>query len=253
LLRGEIRKGLDAAAFVYQGFFDMDMVIDIVERAGIPFLMYNMDDLQKRGLGYIGPDNFKGGRLAANFIGKVLESRQKPNVLIIDLKSDFFPHPNSQRVEGFLSIMKEQYPFIHYSHDYIKTESDDPRVEQQLKRILGTGEKKPDAIYFLPTCHTQFQRFLEKNDYRHSIILQHDIDDVSVTSLENRLITAVVYQDPILQGYTVVRTLEKALESKESLPRKEIEISHTLIFKENIGFSQNHFLLLEPNEPIMQN
>jgi ABC-type sugar transport system substrate-binding protein len=46
-----------------------------------------MGDPRKRGVGYIGLDNFKGGRLAANFIGKALESRQNPNVLIKKVQS----------------------------------------------------------------------------------------------------------------------------------------------------------------------
>ena len=259
LLKRELRKGLDAAAFVYQSFFNMDEIIGIAEKAGIPFLFFNMDDPGKRGLAYVGTDSGKGGRLAANFIGKVFESKTRAEALIIFHKKPetnkknpvALPDPNRQRLDGFLSVMKEQYPSIHCSLAYVNDDNDDHRIERQLRHIFGAGKKKPEAVYFLPSCLSCFHRFLEKNDFKESVILQHDIDDEAIACLDKKLITAVVYQDPVLQGYMAVKYLEKVLEIKTAIPRREIEISHTMIFRENTGFSRNHFLLLEPDTPVI--
>ena len=250
LLKSELKKGLDAAAFVYQRIFDMDKIIGIAENAGIPFFMYNIDDPKKRGLGYVGPDNNEGGRLAANFIGQIMGSRSGPEVLIINEKKfsgkqNIIPEPNTQRLEGFLSVIKEQYPQVHCSICYIE---DNDTLERQLQGILNPRKKKKDAIYMISPRLTQFHQALRRTGRRQSIILQHDIDDEAVDCLENNIISAAIYQDPILQGYSVVRTLEKALEAKTVMPRQEIKISHSLIFKENIDFLKNHYFLGEVND-----
>jgi LacI family transcriptional regulator len=250
VLKKEIKQGLDAAAFVNQRIFDMRQVFALVEKVGIPYLMYNVDAPETKRLCYIGSDYQAGGRLAANFIGKALEIKGKGTCLVIGFiqnHTEMTPKPdiNSERLEGFFSVMHEQYPRISCRIEYITANLTGFQAYTQIETILKVHEKQVDAVYCIPAFNIAFLQGLKKFNYRNTITVQHDIDDSTLEGLANNLLTAVVFQDPVLQGYTAVRALEHILESKTTERQKDIEIAHTLIFKENINSLNNHLLAFE--------
>jgi len=252
LLSREIKNGLDAAAFVCQDIFDMNRIISIVENENIPYLLYNVDAAGTGRICYIGTDYRSGGRLAANFIGKALELKQAGRALAVGFirKSYRFPAMpdiNSERLEGFLSVMKERFNGVSCTVEQVDTKTS---VERQIMQILKKYQNKTDAVYFIPAYNDAYHQALQRYEFRRTITLQHDIDDSAISCLESDLLTAVVFQDPILQGYTVVRTLENILESKYRGRLKDIEIAYNLVFRDNINFLQNHYLMPEAAEQL---
>ena len=245
LLSREIKNGLDAAAFVCQDIFDMNSIIGMVEKENIPYLLYNVDAADTGRICYIGTDYRSGGRLAANFIGKALELKQSGRALAVNfIRTNYrfpaMPDINSERLDGFLSVMKEHFPGVSCAVEQIDTKTS---VERQIMQILKEYRTKTDAVYFIPAYNDIYHQALKRLDFNRIITLQHDIDDSALSCLESDLLTAVVFQDPILQGYTVVRTLENILESKYRGRLKDIEIAYNLVFRENINFLRNHYLM----------
>jgi LacI family transcriptional regulator len=250
LLSREIKNGLNAAAFVYQDIFDMNKIIGMVEKANIPYLLFNTDDADTGRLLYIGSNYRHGGRLAANFIGKALETKRGGKALVVgftrkELRYSAMPNINAERLDGFLTVMRKRFPGIECVVEHVDSKRD---AEQQVMRILKKYRNITDAVYFIPPYNDVYHRALERYDYRKVITLQHDIDDTALRYLESDLLTAVVFQDPVLQGYIVVQTLENILESKKSERLKDIEIAHTLILRENTGFLWNNYLIPETAE-----
>jgi LacI family transcriptional regulator len=247
-LRKEIKEGLNAAAFVNQGIFDMKRILALVEKADIPYLMFNVDDRRSGRLCYIGSDYRAGGRLAANFIGKSLSLKRGGKVLVIGQgrenlsQNDLSPDINMKRFEGFMEIIGE-FPGISCKTAMISSRRKDPRAARQIRGLMAEHEGKTDAVYFIPAFNEALHETLDRYDYRRTLTVQHDIDDSAIRHLEKNLLTAVVYQDPVLQGYTAVKTLETILESKTREVQRDIEIAHTLIFKENVNYLKNHYLL----------
>jgi ABC-type sugar transport system substrate-binding protein len=123
-----------------------------------------------------------------------------------------------------------------------------PSAGTQIKGLLKNNEGRVDAVYFVPAYNDDFLTGLEACDYHRAITLLHDVSGRALRSLENGLLTAIVFQDPALQGYAAVRTLENILESKTRERQRDIEIAHTLVFRENINYLKNHYLLSEPEE-----
>jgi LacI family transcriptional regulator len=245
-LKQEIKAGLDAAAFVNQRIFRMQAILDVAEKAGIPYLLYNVDDPRTNRLCYIGSNYRSGGRLAANFIGKALNIKRGGKVLVIGFiqgHEDEIPGTdiNSERIQGFFSVMDEQYPALHCRTEFISSKSK-RSIPRQIHELLKKYEHRVDAVYFIPAFNTGFLGALERLDYSNTITVLHDIDDSALHYLDINLLTAVVYQDPVLQGYTTVMTLEHILESKIRDRQRDVEIIHTLIFKENTGFLRNYIL-----------
>ena len=266
LLSREIKNGLDAAAFVCQDIYDMDRIIAIAERANVPYILYNVDAPHTGRLCYIGSNYGAGGRLAANFIGKALGLKQNGRVLAIgftrrDSRFSAMQNINSQRLDGFLSVMNGHFPDVSCTVEYVdcapanesstdasSADSIRAEAERQIMDILERHGDKTDAVYFIPAFNDSYHRALERFGRRGLITLQHDIDDSAVECLNSGLLTAVVFQDPVLQGYTVVRTMESILESKNTGRGKDTEIAHNLVFRENIDFLGNHRLMPESTE-----
>lgn len=250
VLRKEIKAGLNAAAFVNQGIFDMKRILALAEKADIPYLMFNVDDPGSGRLCYIGADYRAGGRLAANFIGKALSLKRGGKVLVIGQYREALPQGglspdiNLKRFEGFMETLKK-FPGVSCKTAMISSRQKDPRAARQIHALMAEHEGKTDAVYFIPPFNEVLHETLDRYDYRRAITVQHDIDDAAVKYLENNRLTAAVYQDPVLQGYTAVRTLETILESKTREVQRDIEIAHTLIFKENI----NYLSLFQSSEP----
>jgi LacI family transcriptional regulator len=252
VLKREIRGGLDAAAFIVSRIYDMKVLLNTVEKAGIPYIFYNVDDPEAKRICYIGTDYSAGGRLAANFIGKTLSLRRAGKVLVIGHNDDADrltdgPDISVKRIGGFLEVLNEQYPFIVSQIEYINMKSK-TGPDEQIRKLLGKNEHKVNAVYFIPALNASFLKGLDRYDYSRTITVLHDVNDTVLQYLDRNLLTAAVFQDPVLQGYTAVRTLEDILESKSREKRRDIEIAHTLIFKENISYLRNHYLLSDFEE-----
>jgi LacI family transcriptional regulator len=232
--------------------YRMKEVVALAEKAGIPYVFCNVDDPETNRLCYIGADYPAGGRLAANFIGKALSLKGAGKVLVIGINEDADrmtdgPDINAKRIRGFLEVLGGRYPFAASRVEYIDVKAK-TSPGAQIKRLLKDNEGRVDAVYFVPAYNDEFLDGLEAYDYRRAITLIHDVTDRALRCLENGRLTAIVFQDPVLQGYTAVRTLENILESKARERQRDIEIAHTLIFRENVNYLKNHYLLSEPED-----
>ena len=79
------------------------------------------------------------------------------------------------------------------------------------------------------------------------MVVLHDLDSSSNHLLEKNLLTAVIYQNPILQGYYAVRTLENLLESGHPPDVRQLNVVHSVILNENKDLYRNHtfFAIME--------
>jgi LacI family transcriptional regulator len=247
IVKREIKNGLSAAAFIGSLMYDMKRIVSFVEKAGIPYIFFNVDDPVIDRLCYIGPDYNAGGRLAANYIGKSLSMKALGKVLVIGIIEDVDritngPDINLKRLKGFLEVMKTDYPYIVCQVVYLRVKLKQS-IDLQIKKLLRQHENRVDAVYFVPAYNDDFLNALEKYDYSRTITVLHDVTEKALNMLEHNLLTALVFQDPLLQGYISVRTLEDILESKTMKQQPDIQISHNLIFKENLSLLKNHYLL----------
>ncbi|MDR0909149.1 MAG: LacI family transcriptional regulator [Spirochaetaceae bacterium] len=251
ILKREIRKGLDAAAFVWQRIYDMEQILALVEKAGIPYIFFNDDKPEKdtNRLCFIGCNYTAGGKLAANFIGTCLGAAlgSKKPVLVISLLEKFdlegkSSSLNHRRLEGFSSVMKEKYPRQKYEVRYIdQTKNLNPAV--QVRKILAEFEGKVRAVYFIPPFNMEFLSALATYNYDNVITVLHDIEQVATHYVRNGLLTAAIFQEPILQGYGATHILENILEKRISgYEAEDVEIFHNLILRENTGLLDRQYV-----------
>jgi len=246
-LKSAVADGVEAVAFVNQWIYDMKSIIAYIDRVGIPYLTLNVDAPNSRRLCYIGPDYRAGGRLAAEYIGKNLLFRKNPRVLVITMRPEGIEDPhapdiNNLRYEGFRAVLRKSFSRIHHEVGYLTSEMRSKEVESQIQALLVSRKSKVDAIYLIAAYNAQFIQALEKSPRPRTLVVLHDLDPSSNQYLERNMLTAVIYQNPILQGYYAVKILENMLESGHPPDIKQINIVHSIIMNENKDLYRNHYL-----------
>ncbi len=244
-LEAEIRGGVEAVAFVNQWIYRMDEIIGRMERAGIPYVTVNVDAPESRRLCYIGPDYRAGGRLAAEYLGTVLRFKRRPRVLVLTTLPDQrgalrAPDLNALRLEGFRAVMDKRFPQVQVESAAITKGMRSPAAERHIADLLAERAGEADAVYLVAAYNAPFIRALEQSDQDRRLAILHDLDSSSNHYLERNLLTAVIYQNPILQGYYTVRILENLLESGHPPEVRQVTIAHSVVLNENRDLYRNH-------------
>jgi LacI family transcriptional regulator len=245
-LKSAVADGVEAVAFVNQWIYDMKSIIAYIDRVGIPYLTLNVDAPYSRRLCYIGPDYRAGGRLAAEFIGKTLLFRKNPRVLAVTARAEGIaelqaPDINNLRYEGFRAVLQKNFSRIHHEVGYLTSEMRSKEVESQIQELVSK-KGNFDAIYLIAAYNAQFIQALERTPRPRTLVVLHDLDPSSNHYLEKNPLTAVIYQNPILQGYYAVKILENMLESGHPPDIRQINIVHSIILNENKDLYRNHYL-----------
>jgi LacI family transcriptional regulator len=231
----------------------MEAILARIDESGIPYITLNVDAPDSHRRCFIGPDYAAGGRLAAEFVAKSLLFKKDPRVLVINTlaqkpSGSGAPDINKLRLDGFSELMRNEYRRIEFETDFSITGIAASRVEKHIEQMLKTRGKTFDAIYLVPAFNTQFVRVIERIGIEKTIVVLHDLDSASNQYLEKGLITAVIYQNPILQGYHAVKILEHILESGGRSESETINIVHSLVFKQNRDIYKNHYLFAKMTE-----
>lgn len=240
LIKQELENGLDGVGFVNQRKYDMKRIINTIKEANIPYITFNADAPNSGRLRYIGSNYASGGALAADYIGSTLRLSLLKRVLVLNVNEHekvYAQNPdiNAERLAGFSNVMAKKYPEITYEVVNFSTALLKQEETREIEEILCSYQGSVEAVYLIPAFNTTFLKSLKKLKYSNIITILHDIDANISAYLQDGTLTAAVYQNPALQGYYAVKTLEEVVESKRTSRLPDIEISHNLVMSENIG------------------
>jgi ribose transport system substrate-binding protein len=198
-----IAAGVDA--IVLTPMDDRALVPPVAEarRAGIPTVIFNSALSGNDYVAYVSTDNRKGGRLAAEYIGSLMQGRGKL-ILIRVIES---VEGGRQREDGFLETIKARFPGITILSDNqyagITTETAYQTTDNLISRFPNV-----DAI-FTPNESTTFGclRALEDRGLAGRVIhVGFDSSKKLIEALEKKELKGLVLQDPFRMGYDSVKT-----------------------------------------------
>jgi ribose transport system substrate-binding protein len=198
-----IAAGVDA--IVLTPLDDRALLPPVAEarRAGIPTVIFNSALSGNEHVAYVSTDNRKGGRLAAEYVGKLMKGRG--NLILIRVIESV--EGGRQREDGFLETIKASFPGITILSDNqyagITTETAYQTTENLLSRFQNV-----DAI-FTPNESTTFGclRALQDHGLAGKVIhVGFDSSKKLIEALEKRELRALVLQDPFGMGYQSVKT-----------------------------------------------
>ncbi len=169
---------------------------------GIPTVIFNTALKGEDFIAYVSTDNWKGGVLAAERIGGLMQGRGK--LILIRIIEGV--EGNRQREEGFLGTIRTKFPGITILSDNqyagITTETAYQTTENLLARFHDV-----EAI-FTPNESTTFGclRALQDHGLAGKVIhVGFDSSKKLIEALEKRELQGLVLQDPIRMGYDSVR------------------------------------------------
>jgi ribose transport system substrate-binding protein len=170
---------------------------------GIPTVIFNTALSGEDHIAYVSTDNRKGGVLAAERIGALLDGRGK--LILIRIIEGI--EGNRQREDGFLETILSKFPEMAILSDNqyagITTETAYQTTENLLARFPDV-----DAI-FTPNESTTFGclRALQDHGLAGKVIhVGFDSSKKLIEALEKREIMGLVLQDPVRMGYDSVKT-----------------------------------------------
>jgi LacI family transcriptional regulator len=236
-LEKALEEGAEGIGFSNKWLRAMPRAAGMLASAKTPFVTFNVDAPESGRACFIGTDDRAGGRLAADYLVKVLYFRKRPSILVITTEGAASSELetidlNAIRLEGFLEVMRKRLPEAEIEIRTIPRKLDRSSATRALRAMLSSRRESPDGIYLVAACNPPFIATLERLGFDRSYSVLHDLDKSSLHYLETNPLMAVVCQNPILQGYDAVRSLERLLEDG-SLASDRIRIVHSLVFDEN--------------------
>jgi ribose transport system substrate-binding protein len=212
-------------------------------RAKIPVVIIDSGLSSDKPLSYIATDNFKGGQLAAEHLGKLLNGQGK----VILLRYQVGSASTEQREAGFLDVMKSKFPNIQLiSTDQYSGATRDSAY-QAAQNLLNRFAREVNGI-FAPCEPVTVGMMLALRDAGKAggavKFVGFDAGTQSVEGLKKGDIQGLVVQNPMQMGYLGVKAIVDHLQGKKV--EKVVDTGVTLVTTENMNEAKIQELLHPP-------
>ncbi len=190
-------------------------------------------------ISYVATDNYHGGQLAAQEMGKRLQG--KGNVILLRYSPGSESTENRER--GFLDGIKQDFPEIHLlSGDQYAGVSEQSSLDKSQQLLLRFRNDVNGIFAVNETSAVGMLRALEEAGLAGKVVyIGFDSSDRMVQAMKDGKIQALVLQDPVNMGYLAVKTMAAHLSGKNV--EKKISTGETVATRENMDEDRVHKLL----------
>jgi len=219
----------------------MEAVFAFLDRWGVPYATLNIDAPTSRRRAFVGVDHAAEGKLAANFIaacGLIAVVSTLPRRATAIAGADIA----AERFEGCCETARRAG--LRCRLIEIDTTAAEGRV---ATRTELESERRLAGVYLMTADRLAVREIATAT--RAPIVASSASPDF-LEMLREGSLSAIVYQNPVLQGYYAVRALEHLVEgaSAGAAARPEgaqrVVLVHNLLLRENIDLPDNHQLFV---------
>lgn len=218
-------------------------------RAKVPVVIIDSGLKSDNYVSFVATDNYKGGVLAAQHLGKLLGG--KGNVIL--LRYAVGSASTEEREAGFLDTLKKEFPDIKLisSDQYAgPTRETGYQAAQNLLNRFGRDVNGVFAPCEPPTiAMAKALRDIGKADGKVKMI-GFDAGSQSVADLKSGDVQGLIVQNPVLMGYKGVMTMVEHLQGKKV--EKRIDTGVVLVTPENAEQPEIKELLYPPLEKYLK-
>jgi ribose transport system substrate-binding protein len=209
---------------------DRKALVTVVERAhaaGIPVAIFDSDiDTDKR-ITYVATDNREGGRMAARRLGELMVGEGKCAII------GFMPGSAStmEREEGFQEELKKSFPkirMVQLGYGMAKQ----AQARAVTENILTAH---PDLTGLFADNESSSMGAMAALKGRRTTQVRtviFDSNEQLIDDVRDRLLDAMIIQDPMKMGYESVRAI--ALQRRGETPPKHIDSGVYLVDRGNL-------------------
>jgi ribose transport system substrate-binding protein len=218
-------------------------------RAKVPVVIFDSGLKSDNYVSFVATDNYKGGVLAAQHLGKLLGG--KGNVIL--LRYAVGSASTEEREAGFADTFKKEFPEIKLisSDQYAgPTRETAYQASQNLLNRFGRDVNGVFAPCEPPTiAMTKALRDLGKAGGKVKMV-GFDAGSQSVADLKRGDVQGLVVQNPVFMGYKAVMTMVEHLQGKKV--EKRIDTGVVLVTPENAEQPEIKELLYPPLEKYLK-
>ena len=212
------------------------------ERAGVPTVIIDSGLESEDFVSFVATDNRKGGTLAADRMGQLLNGKGK----VLVLRYAEGSASTTEREEGFLSQIKEKFPEIELvsTNQYAGATRD--TAKRASENLLNQFGDQVQGI-FTPNESSTAGMLLALQDIGKAgkvSFVGFDSSQTFIDALNANQLHGIVVQNPFNMGYLGVRTMVESLQGKPI--SKKIDTGVMLVTKENMESPEVKTLLHPP-------
>jgi ribose transport system substrate-binding protein len=211
--------------------------------AGVPVVIMDSDLKSDKHISFVATDNYKGGQLAGEHLGKLLGG--KGNVIL--LRYAVGSASTEAREAGFLDALKTKHPDIKVISSDQHAGATRETSYQVSQNLLNRFGREVNGI-FCPNENSAVGMAKALRDIGLAggkvKMIGFDAGTPSVRDLENGDVQALVVQNPLLMGYLGVMTMVKHLRGEKV--EKRVDPGGVLVTRENMSETDIKELLHPP-------
>jgi ribose transport system substrate-binding protein len=211
-------------------------------RAGVPTVIIDSGLESNDFVSFVATDNRKGGTLAADRMGQLLNGKGK----VLVLRYAEGSASTSEREEGFISQIKQKFPEIELvsTNQYAGATRD--TAKRASENLLNTYADQVQGI-FTPNESSTAGMLLALQDIGKAgkvSFVGFDSSQTFIDAINANQLHGIVVQNPFNMGYLGVRTMVDNLLGKPV--SKQIDTGVMLVTKENLQSPEVQMLLHPP-------
>jgi ribose transport system substrate-binding protein len=217
--------------------------INTAARAKIPVIVFDSAVKSDKPISYIATDNYKGGVLGAEHLGKLLNG--KGNVIL--LRYAIGSAATEEREAGFLDTLKAKFPDLKLISSDQYGGATRETAYQVSQNLLNRHGKNADGIFCVNETLTVGMNMALRNIGRAGgavKLVGFDVGTAAVEALRKGDVQGLVVQNPLRMGYDCVMTMVDHLQGKK-VPEK-IDTGVYLVTAENISEPEMAKLIKPP-------
>ncbi len=223
--------------------------VEAAVRAKIPVVIIDSGLKSEKQISYVATDNFKGGQIAAEHLGRILNGQGK----VIMLRYQVGSASTEGREAGFLDVMKSKFPKMELlSTDQYSGATRDSAY-QAAQNLLNRFDKEVNGI-FAPCEPVTIGVMLALKDAGKAggkvKLVGFDAGSRSVEGLKKGDVQGLVVQNPMRMGYLGVMTVIDYLNGKKI--EKVVDTGVQLVTADNMEKPEIKELLYPPLEKYLK-
>jgi ribose transport system substrate-binding protein len=225
--------------------FDSHALVRPVEEAasaGIPTVIVDSALDTPKIISFVATDNFQGGALAADEMGKLLHGQGK--VLLLRYQEGVAS--TRAREEGFVSKLKSAYPAIELISSNQFAGPTRETARQASENLLTRYPVQIQGV-FTPNESSTAGMLLALQDMNkagHVAFIGFDVSEAFLAAIRNRQLQGLVVQNPFRMGELGVKTMIDHLQGRQVPPR--IDTGVMLVTPDNLDTPEAQQLLHPP-------
>jgi len=203
-------------SFIVQGVdgiclapIDREAMIPVVSRAKdrkIPTVVFDSGLADETSyVSYVATDNYKGGVMAAQRMGEILDG--KGNVIMLRYQAG--SQSTENREKGFLETLAKEFPGIKVLSENQRATSDINEAKLKSTSMLLKFKSQLDGVFTVCEPHNKgMLAALEDNKLTTKVkFVAFDSSPRMIEGLGKDTVHGVVLQDPVNMGYVAVKTM----------------------------------------------